>query len=143
MSPPHRPLPRAGFDVRSGFLTGANSLTRKVFVEHDHDIAPNLRNIREDDPFQRLYDLPHTRSLTNTGGHSSPETDGLLDRLQVAANDNERLAAITKIEELWKMDAPSVGLGMTTSIAAWNKKVHGVVPSSAGLVLFGDAWIER
>ena len=69
--------------------------------------------------------------------------DQLIADLQQAKDNSSTLAIIGKIQTLWNETVPSAPIGGLTSFWAWQKNVHGVVPTATGIMLFDQAWMAR
>jgi ABC-type transport system substrate-binding protein len=69
--------------------------------------------------------------------------DAALAELQAASTPADTKAATAKIQQLYNQDVPEVWLGVGRLSDFYSKKLHGVVPSSNGSVLLGQAWLAK
>jgi len=136
-------LERVGFSVKTEIATSVADKMQRLYVEHDFDLATGGLAISEADPFHRLFSGLGSTSFANLTGYADPEMDRLLEELQGAGDDEERHAAVEAVEQHWYDTAPGVPLGAGSWYVAWQPEVHGVVPGSEFMMLFGEAWLEQ
>lgn len=129
-----------GFDVKLDLLANVADQVERIYVKRDFDVAVVSTNLSDGDLFGRLSSALASNSGVNVSGYNSPEMDGLIKELQAAQTPEEGKPTVAKIEKLWAEDAPGVAIDAGGTINAWNKGVHGVVPTGENILLFQDAW---
>ncbi|MFC9514992.1 ABC transporter substrate-binding protein [Nocardiaceae bacterium NPDC056970] len=134
-------LQAVGFTVEISYAPSINDLVRRLFVEHDYDVAHSGLSVLEESPFMRLYVNFHSSSPSNVLGYKNPEMDQLLTQLQTAPTDDARRAVLEKVQTLVNDTAPLAVIGAGKVLVTWRNNVHGITPSTDGIMLFGDAWL--
>lgn len=133
-------LEAIGFDVQVDYVNDATDLVRRLYADHDFDLAFSAYNVSDAAPGVRLFGALYSTSATNVSGYDDPEMDGLLDDVFAASDDAAKRDAIVHIQKLVDADEPFAVWGANRSFVAWNGDVHGIVPSDYGIMLLGDAW---
>ncbi|MDR7303839.1 ABC transporter substrate-binding protein [Haloactinomyces albus] len=136
-------LEKVGFTVRLDFARSIAEQIKRIYVDHDYELAKNATSVPEADPLSRLYSFLHSESNTNPSGYANPRMDELLVQLQAADSVEKRKAVLADIERLWWQDVPSVPLGAAAQFMAWQDTVRGVVPTQYAMLLFGKAWVGK
>lgn len=99
-------------------------------------VSPN------DGAYPALEQQLYSTSPTNRLGYANPAMDAALDKLRVAATDDERRAAFKAIAEIFSADVPIAVFEAVEEYVAFDPDVHGVVPTSNSVMLFDKTWIE-
>ncbi len=133
-------LDAVGFDVEIDYVPTINALIDALYVKHDYDLAYSGFNVLDESPFTRLYGNLHSESTANVLGYEDPQMDDLLVRLQTASDSGERQEVIDEIQQVVDETAPMAVVDAGRYFIPWAQDVHGVVPSSDGILLFGEAW---
>lgn len=133
-------LEAAGFNVTLDTVSGPSDQTERIYVSHDFDLAPGALSVAED-PYTSFLTIVHSTSPSNPVGYSNPAMDALVDRLQ-ASSKTEAKSVLKEINELWQESVPSVTVSDGGFFSPWQKSVHGIVPTSQNMMLFGKAWKE-
>ena len=135
-------LNSVGFEVT---LDGANTVQEMIVkvLAGDYDVSSYGTNILDEAPWLGLSTTFKTGSTGNQSGYSSAKMDELLDELGDATENDAKQAAIEKIQAQLTEDAPSIFYSAFPEIITWDKKVHGIVPTTSMEVLFDKAFIEK
>lgn len=134
-------LEAVGFDVTVEGIDNIADLTRRVYVDHDFDLAQGATSIGNEDPYGAMSEWLFSQSPTNGAGYASEEMDGLLRELQAVADDPAAgLEAMRAIEEQFHEDVPAVIINPAGNFYVMQDGVHGIVPNTQTIVLFHDAW---
>ncbi|MFC0861763.1 ABC transporter substrate-binding protein [Sphaerimonospora cavernae] len=133
-------LEAVGFKVTLVPLRTVADQVQKLYVDHDYDLAVAGTTIPDEDPYSRLSGVLGSESPSNTSGYSNPEMDKLLGELQAAPGPKDGKAVLAKIEELWKKEVPGIGIEIGGTFQAWQKNVHGLIPTSETMFLYSKAW---
>jgi peptide/nickel transport system substrate-binding protein len=119
---------------------GAN--VAPVLIQHDYDLAQWAFNLPPDDGvFGQLFISFDSQS--NRYGYSSPDMDSGIDHLRIASTDAEKVAALKTISTAFTRDVPAMVMSPQTQDIFTTSSVHGIEPSSAGEVIFNQAWISK
>ena len=134
-------LEAVGFDVTVDGIDNIADLTRRVYVDHDFDLAQGATSIGNEDPYGAMSEWLFSQSPTNGSGYASEEMDQRLRELQAVADaPDEGLDAMRAIEEQFQEDVPAVIINPSGNFVAMQKAVSGILPTTQGIVLFGNAW---
>ena len=134
-------LEAVGFDVTVDGIDNIADLTRRVYVDHDFDLAQGATSIGDEDPYGAISEWLFSQSPTNAGGYASEKMDGLLREFQAVADDPaEGLEKMTAIEELFHKDVPAVIVNPAGNFVVMQEGVSGIVPNTQTILLFHDAW---
>lgn len=134
-------LQAVGFEVNLILANNAGDIVQNVYVKHDFDLAHAGIGMYESILDLGLFSTTNSTSMANTAGYANPAMDQLIADLQQAKDNSSTLAIIGKIQTLWNETVPSAPIGGLTSFWAWQKNVHGVVPTATGIMLFDQAWM--
>ncbi|WP_230590113.1 ABC transporter substrate-binding protein [Rhodococcus globerulus] len=134
-------LQAVGFEVNLILANNAGDIVQNVYVKNDFDLAHAGIGLYESIPDLGLYSTTNSTSKSNTAGYANPAMDQLIADLQQAKDNASALAVISKIQTLWNETVPSAPVGGLASFWAWQKNVHGVVPTATGIMLFDQAWM--
>lgn len=135
-------LDRVGFTTKIEHVATATDLIKRVYVDRDFDLSHGARSISDAVPSMRLASSMHSGSANNVFGYNSPTMDQLLDAAQQATSDDAAREAMSAIQEQVNTDVPFVAMVAGTNFVPWSKNVHGVVPSTDGIMLLGNAWVR-
>ncbi|WP_305093571.1 ABC transporter substrate-binding protein [Prescottella sp. R16] len=133
-------LQNVGFRVELDADPSVTSRITKLYVKNAFDLAIGSSAVVASDPFHQLNDTVSSTAAYNLTGYASPEMDAALVALQEAPDDDAERAALADIERLWNRDVVSVNLSTAVNAEFWRDTVHGVVPASDFMMLFGDVW---
>lgn len=134
-------LEAVGFDVTVEGIDNIADLTRRVYVDHDFDLAQGATSIGNEDPYGAMSEWLFSQSPTNGAGYASEQMDGLLRELQAVADDPEAgMEAMRAIEEKFHEDVPAVVVNPAGNFYVMQDGVNGIVPTTQSIVLFHDAW---
>jgi peptide/nickel transport system substrate-binding protein len=134
-------LEAVGFDVTVDGIDNIADLTRRVYVDHDFDLAQGATSIGNEDPYGAMTEWLFSQSPTNGAGYASEEMDQRLRELQAVADDPAKgLDAMRAIEEQFQQDVPAVIINPAGNFVLMQEDVNGILPNTQGIVLFHDAW---
>jgi hypothetical protein len=114
-----------------------------VQTEHAYDLACWGNNTVDAAPLQELDVFFNGPSGYAEGYNDLDAVQTELDALALASSTEEEQAAITAIQEIWTESMPGLPLAAVREFLAWSPQVHGIVPTSATMVILSDAWIEE
>lgn len=134
-------LQAVGFTVEIDFANNAGDLLNSVYVKHEFDLAHAGIGLFESIPDLSLQSNLNSTSLSNISGYSNSDMDALLKEFQAASDDDAAREVIARVQQLWNETVPSASIGGLASFWAWQKDVHGVVPTATGIMLFDKAWV--
>lgn len=135
-------LNSVGFKVDLQGLQDINQLTRHAFIKKDYDLAYWVLTDWNSAPWIALYSNLHSKSDRNPYGYESEEFDKLLGELRAAPTDEERKQVLSEVQRVWKKEQPFVLNKSSSGYVFWDEKVHGMRPTSLGVMLLDDAFIE-
>ena len=135
-------LQSVGFNVTIEYQNSTADLVKKMYAQHDFDLAYGAFNLFESAPFIRLYSSMQSTSTNNALGYADPRMDAALAAVQSARGDAEKRAALTDVQTLVNETTPFLTLGALSSFIPWQANVHGVQPSLDAILLFDKAWID-
>lgn len=134
-------LEAVGFDVTVEGIDNIADLTRRVYVDHDFDLAQGATSIGDEDPYGAMSEWLFSQSPTNGAGYASKEMDRLLTEFQAVADDPAAgLDAMRAIETKIHEDAPAVIVNPGGNFMVMQDSVGGVLPTTQTILLFHDAW---
>lgn len=131
----------AGFTVDIVYTTSINDLVKRMYIQHDYDIAEGGFNVLDESPFVRMFGNFHSESSSNVLGYKNSEMDTLLGELQAAATDDARRQVAENIQTVANETAPMAVSGASKVFIPWSLNTYGITPSADGIMLFGDAWL--
>lgn len=134
-------LNAVGFKVHLEGLQSINELIRHTFVKKDYDLAYWVVTAWNSAPWIALSSNLRSDSQRNPYGYSSEKFDKLLTELRAAPNEKQRKQVISQMQQLWKKEQPVILNKSSDNYVFWGKKVHGVVPTSLGVVLLDNAFM--
>ena len=133
-------LNSVGFDVEIDYVPNINALLNAVYVKNDYDLLYSGFNVLDESPFTRMYGNLHSKSKSNVLGYADPQMDELLADLQTAGDKQQRQSVLDEIQKLVNETAPMVTIDAGRYYIPWNDNIHGIIPSSDGILLFNQAW---
>lgn len=133
-------LGAVGFDVQIDYASSVNDLVRKMYVEHDFDMARSALQLMNDAPYLRMYAGLGSDSKNNASGYSDAEMDDLLTEVQTAPDDDAKKQAIAEVQERANETIPYAVWGPAKVLTVWNENVHGVKRSADNIFLLDGAW---
>lgn len=137
-------LQAVGFTVTIDMQNSVADVTKKLNVDHDFDISKSSITLPQGGVVNKLNAALRSSSTSNYSGYKNPDMDALLDRMQAAGNDEPALRALmADLQRQVNETSPFVVLGALASFLPWQAGVHGVVPSTDDVMLFGKAWMDR
>ena len=136
-------LEAVGFDVTIDEQASIGDVVPLVQTEHAYDLACWGNNTVDAAPLQELDVFFNGPSGYAEGYQDRDAVQEQLDALALAGDAEEEAAAITAIQEIWTGSMPALPLAAVRELLAWTPEVHGIVPTSATMVILSDAWIEE
>lgn len=136
-------LGAVGFEVTIDYTNSVTDLVRRLYADHDFDIARGGLNLIDDAPYLRLYDGLGSDSGDNASGYANLVMDGLLEDLLVAQSDEERQEIIDQIQRQVNETLPYLVWGPAQVRVVWTEQVHGVDRTVDNILLLDDAWKSK
>lgn len=133
-------LEAVGFQVQLQPLRSVADQVQKLYIDHDFDLAIGSGSVSDVDPYQALSSSLGSRSSSNATGWGNPEIDKLLAELQARGSASAGKDVVAQIQAISSKFVPSITLDAAGVFQAWNKNVHGIMPTTATLELFNKAW---
>lgn len=134
-------LQAAGFTVTIDYSSSPTDLTKKVYGDHDFDLASGALSVWDPAPYLRLYSALGSDSDGNGMGFADPEMDQLLKDVKGAGGEDQKRAALAAVQGNLNETAPYVPLGALATFVPWQQNVHGVKPSLDSIMLFDKAFL--
>jgi len=131
-------LEEAGFTVELDLVRDVAEQTARLYVTNDFDLALGAMSIAED-PYTSFVNNIYSNSPSNPAGYANKEMDALLDELQTM-QPVEAIDTLKAINELWQETIPAVVLAEGGFFSPWQDNVHGIIPTSQNIMLYGGAW---
>jgi peptide/nickel transport system substrate-binding protein len=75
-------------------------------------------------------------------GYSNAEFTTALQEVRAADTDDELRDALADVQEIWTKTVPAVVYSATEQVVAWTDRVHGLVQTHSGVVLFSGAYVD-
>lgn len=136
-------LEAVGFDVTIDEKASIGDVVPLVQTEHAYDLACWGNNTVDAAPLQELDVFFNGPSGYAEGYEDGDRVQTELDALALATSADEEQAIIERIQEIWTESMPGLPLAAVRELLAWGDSVHGIVPTSATMVILSDAWIEE
>jgi peptide/nickel transport system substrate-binding protein len=134
-------LDAVGFDTTTELLSSADA-NQKILLQGNYQIGCGGVTVFAEGPVrgmnQFLSDSPRNRV-----GYKNPDMDKAIHDLYEAKDIPETTAAMKEAGEVWNATVPAVNLWSSEWFIGWKPKVHGIVMSREGEVMFQNAWIEH
>jgi len=135
-------LQAVGFTVNIEYQNSIADVVKKLYVDHDYDMASAAYSLYNADPYTRLFSSLNSTSTNNTTGYNNPAMDAQLTKVQAATTDQAKTAALADLQKLVNDTVPYVTLAAAATFIPWQKSVHGVKPTLDGVILFDKVWIK-
>jgi peptide/nickel transport system substrate-binding protein len=136
-------LEAVGFDVTIDEKASIGDVVPLVQTEHAYDLACWGNNTVDAAPLQELDVFFNGPSGYAEGYQDGDAVQEQLDALALAGNAEEESAAISAIQDIWTESMPGLPLAAVRELLAWTPQVHGIVPTSATMVILSDAWVDE
>jgi peptide/nickel transport system substrate-binding protein len=134
-------LTAAGFTVKLKNDYDTAALVADVLNTKQYDVACWGFNIAEEAPEIAFLSAFLSTSAANSMNYVNPEMDTQIQLVRSGKTEQERKAALDKIQEIWRTDMPTPVYEALVEMIAWNKNVKGIRPTLATVVMFDKAWI--
>lgn len=136
-------LQAVGFDVRLDFVHSPTDMVKRLYVDHDYDLAFGGTGLLDAAPFLRLYSTLYSTSTNNSAGVQSPVIDASLDAVMTADSDDSKRAALANVQQVFNDEVPILVWGAGANYVPWQDNVFGVKPSLDSIMLLDKVWIEQ
>lgn len=136
-------LESVGFEVSVDLVNSSTDMVRKLYVDHDYDLARAGNGLLDPAPVLRLYAGLYSESSNNASGFASPEMDAALEAAMSARTAADKRDKLADIQTLFNDQMPMLVWGARANYVPWLDSVHGVVPTLDGILLLGNAWNTR
>ena len=136
-------LKDVGFDVVLDFVNNPTDMVKRLFVDHDYDIALSGTGLLDPAPFVRLYSALYSTSKNNALGVQDPTIDAALDAVKAADSADAKREALGDLQTVFNERVPMLVWGAGANYVPWSEKVFGVKPSMDSIMLFDQAWLAR
>ena len=136
-------LNAVGFSVDVQYTATVTDMVTRLFVNHDFDLTSGSNSISDALAATRLTDGYRSDSGNNILGYANPDTDRLLDEAKSAVSDAEKKQALRAVSQNLRDDVPMVPVNSGANFVAWNRNVHGALPSNDGIMLLGKTWLKN
>ncbi len=136
-------LESAGFKIELRGLKSVADQIKMMYTDHNFDLAVSAVTIPDEDPYLRLAGVTSPNSPTNSTGYDNPELNKLVAELAAATGPADGKATLTKIEEVWQADAPSLPVSTGLWMQPWSEKVHGINPTTENMLFYDKAWVTK
>jgi peptide/nickel transport system substrate-binding protein len=134
-------LTSAGFNVKLKNDYDTASLVADVTNTKQFDVACWGLSFAEEAPEIGLLASLLSTSAANGMNYINTEMDAQIQIVRSGKTEQERKAALEKIQEIWRADMPTPVYEAVAEMIAWNKNVKGIRPTLATVVMFDKAWI--
>ncbi|MCL2533186.1 MAG: ABC transporter substrate-binding protein [Nocardiaceae bacterium] len=134
-------LQAVGFTVTIDYQNNTADLVKKMYAEHDFDLAYGAFSLFDSAPYIRLFSAMQSTSTNNALGYADPRMDAALAAVQAAPGDDAKRTALDDVQSLVNETTPFLTLGALATFIPWQQNVHGVRPSFDAILLFDKAWI--
>ncbi len=133
-------LEAVGFDVETKIMPTIGDQIRTIAADRDYDLGAWGMSYREPDPYPKMFDTMDSAGKQTYGMYTSPAMDALLEKFQLATDQDQKLQIMADIQRQMNEDVPFIVAGYYAEYIPWQKNVHGVVGTSNSMVLLGKAW---
>ncbi|ORL37006.1 ABC transporter substrate-binding protein [Prescottella equi] len=134
-------LQAVGFDVQLNFVHSPTDMVKRLYVDHDYDVALGGTGLLHAAPFLRLYSTLYSTSTNNSAGVRSPAVDASLDAVMAADSDDAKRAALANVQQVFDDEVPILVWGAGANFVPWQDNVFGVKPSLDSIMLLDKVWI--
>lgn len=136
-------LDSVGFNVDIQYAASSSDMHKRLYIDHDFDIAYSSYSLPDAVPVLRLAAALRSDSSNNLLGYNSPDMDKLLDAAQQATGESDIKNSLQAIEQIIHDDVPFLPLGWGANYVSWTEDVHDAVPSNDGIMLLGKVWLAQ
>jgi peptide/nickel transport system substrate-binding protein len=137
-------LQAVGIDAQLDTTKDAAAIANAVIVNKDFEVAVwGLSFASDDGALVSLASNFLSTSGANFGGYKNAAVDQAIRDLRKATTDDQKKAAYKIVAEQIAIDVPMLPLFKLEYFFVWSDKVHGVVPTSRNVLLWGKAWMEK
>jgi peptide/nickel transport system substrate-binding protein len=133
-------LSTVGFKPRMKYDYDLAAMVNDVTVNKAFDIACFGFSVDDEAPEVGLQQ--NLSSSSSSMNLSSPELDAQIRAVREAATEPDKLAALEKVQDLWRTEQFSKVWRATGEMIAWNKNMRGVKVTVSTTVLFDKAWLS-
>lgn len=134
-------LQAVGFEVTIDYASSPTDLTKKIYADHDFDLASGALSVWDPAPYLRLYSALGSDSDGNGMGYNDADMDRKLLAVKSSTSDSDTKAALADVQQSLNDTAPFVPLGALATFVPWQDNVHGVKPSLDSIMLFDKAFL--
>lgn len=134
-------LEAIGFDVEIDYAGSVTDLVRRMYVDHDYDMARGALQIMDDAPYLRMYAGLGSDSKNNATGYADEKMDDLLTKVQTATDADAKKQAIDSVQKRANETIPYSVWGPAKVLTVWNDDVHGTQRSADNIFLLDEAWV--
>lgn len=136
-------LEAAGFEVTTSPMASTGDMINAVLIEKNYDLAmygwPT-----PDEPGELFTNLLGRIGVQgNPTGFFSEALQQSLTDFAATADETEKRAALTRVQEEFTAGAPAVPLSGGIGVAAWAPNAHGITVSSRMTLDFSKAWLAE
>jgi peptide/nickel transport system substrate-binding protein len=118
------------------------AFTADILNNKEFDVACWGLSLHQEAPEVGLQTNFMSTSAGNPMNLQNAQIDAQVKIVQEAKNDTEKKAALDKIQEIWKVEAPSVALGNEANVIASRKEVRGLRFNVGSTALFEKVWLS-
>lgn len=131
-------LDAVGFDVELDLVPSVGDLIQRVIIDADFETSCFGKNVLDEDPWVGLNSNFRTASPSNFSGYSNEDFDALLEELRRASSEDEQLALLEELQQIFNDTVPVLSLSATPVTTIHTDAVSGVVSTANGIVLLHD-----
>lgn len=132
-----------GFDTSVEYASSTTDLVKRRYVDRDFDMSFGAYSLTDVDPEIRLYSALYSDSTNNIMSYVNPEMDQLLTGVLTAPDDDAKREALGEVQSLINTDQPFLVWGAGVAFVPWAPDVHGVSPSTDGIMLLDEAFVAN
>jgi peptide/nickel transport system substrate-binding protein len=122
--------------------TATNSSQARL--EGNFDLSCHGLNVGNAEPWTNLAaQLSSDAGSRNVFRFFNPEFDAALDELRAASTDEDKLAALAELQEIWNDQIPVLGLSALHETVMYSPELRGVVLGQDAVAYFSDAYFEQ
>ncbi|MGJ3507111.1 ABC transporter substrate-binding protein [Enemella sp. A6] len=128
-----------GLEVKIENAPSVSDLVQTMYVSGDFDTVTWSFGVPDGGVLPEMYESFHSKG-GGPNAYADEEMDKLVIELMEAPDHDAQKAVLEKIQKRYNETVPSISLGATPEYVAWQKNVHGVMPSVDSVVLLGEAF---
>ncbi len=135
-------LTAAGFEVE---LTNkpTSEIVNQVLVLRDYDLVTWAYGMVDEFPANYVQLSGTFAAPAGRYGYSSPEMVAAVDKMRTARTQEERVAAVKGVSEIWVRDVPAHVITAIPQALVHTPKLHGVTRNAGSNLMFDKAWLEK